>query len=115
MKPTDISLEQEPREDSETLEVTPGEKEADEASESNFPHFHYESKSPLGIPSTGVMQVEYEVVFQGGDAKNGYISKVDLHRITGVSGFGKDRPLRTEEALDQIAAERMKSSNVSSR
>jgi len=114
MKLVDIDLAQEDQEETETLQVTPGEKEADEAAESEFPHFHYTGATPLPIPSQGVMQVEYEVVYTGGDAETGYTIKVDLHRITGLQGFGKDRPLKTEEALDQIAAERMKAANVPS-
>jgi hypothetical protein len=99
--PVDIDLEQEPQEDTETLEVTPGEKEADEAANSDYPHFHFEGN--LDIPDKGVMQVEYEVVYRADG-----VTKVDLHRITGTEEPAAAKPVRTEDALDALAAAKMK-------
>lgn len=101
MTSVDIDLEQEPPEDTETLEVTPGEKAADEAVDSGYPHFHFEGS--LDIPAKGTMQVEYEIVY---DADG--ITKVDLHRITGIEEPAAVKPVRTEDALDALAAAKMK-------
>ena len=106
MKPTNIDLEQEEQDENETLQVTPGEKEADEAVESAYPHFHFETPDPLKIPKSGTMQVEYEIVFSSGDDESGYNYKVDLHKITGVEAPGVAKPEKTEEALDRLAAEK---------
>lgn len=109
METVNIDLEQEPQEESAELDVTPGEKEADESVESNFPHFHFETPTALNIPEKGVMQVEYEIVYDEGDEEGGYVYKVDLHRIVGVEPEGAPaKPEGTEAALDRLAAARMK-------
>ena len=117
MRATDIDLTQDPEEDSEDLKVTPGEKAADESIESNFPHFHYESEGPLGIPKSGVMQVEYEVVFEEPDEDSWMTTyKIDLRRIVGVESGGEPAPEDLTEpavgALDRLAAAKTKERNV---
>lgn len=113
MKPANIDLEQEEQDESATLQVTPGEKEADEAVDSAYPHFHFETPEELKIPKSGTMQVEYEIVFSTGDDETGYKYKVDLHKITGIESPGNAKPEKTEEALDRLAEERMQgNSNV---
>lgn len=108
MQKVDIDLKQEPQEENETLSVTPGEKEADESVESDFPHFHYESAEPLEIPPKGKMIIEYEVVFDNSEDEEaeGYNYKVDVKRILGVEG-AVAAPSRneTEMALDKLASE----------
>lgn len=131
MNNVNIDLEQEPREETASLQVTPGEKESDESVESNYPHFHFESRSPLDIPKTGRMVVEYEIVFskgeeeaeeveEGEEGEEGgepeeesempYVYKIDIHRIVGVEGTA---PEKTEDALDRLVeAKRREKENV---
>lgn len=111
MKKVDIDLTNLPVEDSETMEVTPGEKEADEAVESEFPHCHIERAEPLDIPKKGVMQVEYEMVFEGGDETE-YNYKLDLKRILGVEGRSGLNMKPAGEALDELAAEKQAASET---
>ncbi len=113
MKPASIDLAQEEQEESATLSVTPGEKESDEAVESEYPHFHFESAKPLNIPKTGCMEVEYEIVYENDESALGYLYKVDIFRILGFEGGAGPRgeprdAIKTEDALDKLAAERMK-------
>lgn len=98
MNPVEIDLSQDTEENTEDLKVTPGEKSADEAVESGYPHFHYKSDIPLDIPKRGVMQVEYEVVFEEQE-EGTTVYKVDLHRITGV----EDVEAAPEEDLTEPA------------
>lgn len=109
MTKVDIDLRQEPKEETEELAVTPGEKEADETVESEFPHFHFESPDVLDIPSSGKMVVEYEVVFDNEDegGEGDYVYKVDLKRIVGVEAApNTPKKNETEDALDKLASER---------
>lgn len=109
LETVDIDLEQSPKEETETLEVSPGEKESDEAVESNFPHFHFESPTPLDIPKSGKMLVEYEIVFEGPENEESeteaYVYKIDLHRIVGLEG---EEPETAGAALDKLAAARQR-------
>lgn len=108
MTTLDIDLKQDAEEETEEMSVTPGEKEADETVESEYPHFHFETDEELKIPKTGRMLVEYEIVFEGGEEQEAAFNyKVDLHRIVGAEPLTPAKPVRTEEALDQLAAEKM--------
>lgn len=111
MTEVDIDLSQGPEEETASLKVTPGEKAADEAVDTEFPHFHYTGDAPLDIPKKGVMEVEYEVVFEEQEAGKTTM-KIDLHRIVGVEGEGEEESEDLTEpavgALDRLAAAKTK-------
>lgn len=109
MKTVDIDLAGGPEDETETMAVTPGEKEADEEVKTEFPHFHVERESPLDIPASGRMTIEYEMVFDNEDdeSEEGYNYKIDVKRIVGVEGSAPAKAEKTEDVLDRLAAEQM--------
>lgn len=109
MKAVDIDLAGGPEDETETMAVTPGEKEADEEVKTEFPHFHVEREEPLDIPESGRMTIEYEMVFDNEDdsESEGYNYKIDVKRIVGIEGPAPAKAEKTEDALDRLATEQM--------
>ncbi len=91
------------------LMVSKGEKEADEAVETCYPHFHYEGEEELDIPDEGTMTVKYKIVFKSNtetEEEEHYTCKVEVQEIVAIEGEKDEAPAHgmkdAEEALDEL-------------